>query len=146
MYFFRISAYSFIFITVYFQDNESGLRSIGETPDLHGVPEAFSQYDNFIIGSTDPSRYFAQLSCCNSSIAIRIQDVNKNEKICELGNPLGISKNNQIQLSSTTGIIVAIVAVIVCISVIIVAIGIFIRIRRKRSAELAEMRASPQAR
>ena len=138
MYFFRISTY-------YFQDNESGLRSIGETPDLHGVPEAFSQYDNFIIGSTDPSRYFAQLSCCNSSIAIRIQDVNKNEKICELGNPLG-SKNNQIQLSSTTGIIVAIVAVIVCIAVIVVAIGIFIRIRRKRSAELAEMRASPQAR
>ena len=59
---------------------------------------------------------------------------------------MGITQNNKIQLSSTTGIIVAIVAVIVCISVIVLFIGIFIRIRRKRTAELAEMRASPQAR
>jgi hypothetical protein len=127
------------------QDTDSGLRSLQEMPALEGelTNLAFFSYDNFVIGSRLPATFFVQASCCLPSIALRIDDVAGNEKVCTVGLTAG-DLNGNLQLG-TLGI-VTIVVVVVLVLVVIGAILVIFYIRRKRAVELEEMRATPQAR
>ena len=130
------------------EDVESGLHSIETVPEFHENKESYTQYDNFIIGTNDRVQFFVKTTCCAKTVQVRIQDLDQNEEICQLGNSKRAPKSlnpNELR-NASTGIIVAIVAIVICILVIIGGVFLYIRIRNRRAAELSEMRSVPQAR
>jgi len=102
-----------------------------------------------VIGSHLQAKFLAQVSCCITTIYVNVTDVFGNENICTVGLESarngGVAKQEEILLGSTTSTVV-IVVVALLILALFVAIGLVFYFKRKRNAELAEMRATPQER
>ena len=131
------------------EDAESGLHSIKTIPEFHeGKESSYTQYDNFIIGTNERVQFFVKTTCCEKTVQVRIQDLDQNEEICQLGDSKRAPKslNSNDFSKANIGTIVAIVAVVICVLVIIGGAFLYVRIRNRRAAELSEMRSVPQAR
>eukprot|EP00094_Tigriopus_californicus_P008614 TCALIF_08302-PA protein Name:"Protein of unknown function" AED:0.09 eAED:0.09 QI:0/0.66/0.25/0.75/1/1/4/91/409 len=131
------------------EDSQSGLKSIDERPLIVGVSQdAYFSHQNYILGTKLPVEYFFSASCCMETFALKLADVAGNQGQCYVGKlPNDPEANVDVQGASSTGIIIAIVvSAIILILVVIGAIAVIFVMKKKRKAELAEMRETPQAR
>lgn len=128
------------------QDYGSGLRFIAERPRVsYDDADRFFSHDNFIAGSDKPVFYLYAGDCC-SGISLNVMDVAGNEAACSAGPEVKGEELVQSASSSSTLTIVIVVAAVALVLVVLIAAFVVWMIKRKRQAELAEMRESPQAR
>lgn len=105
--------------------------------------DRYYSYTNFVIGSIGtPVELYSESSCCQPTLDVTVTDVAGNVRVCSSGSPSGRPEAVQ---SASLSIAIIVIAVVLVLVVIGALVAIFV-IRRRRKAELAEMRQSPQAR
>lgn len=96
-----------------------------------------------------PADFFFTANCCQDSVVLTVMDLAANQNSCSAGRERGQGSPNgpEAQSAELSGLTIGvIVAVVVLLVVVIAALAIIFMIRRKRNAELAEMRNMPQER
>ena len=114
-------------------------------------PSAGSTYwerDNFLVGSSGSSSslYWAG-SCCLTTAVLTVRDVAGRSVSCRAGAAGQQLEEERNQITNTAGLTVG-VAVVggVLVVVVVLAILAVLTVKRRRKAQLAEMRTLPQAR
>ena len=127
-----------------YQDTGSGLRSVSVSSRGQLPPDArpFWQHDNFLVGSSLRHGLYWSGSCCASAVSLTVLDVAGRAAACTAGP----AAEPEARVASA-GLTVAVsVVAAVLVAVIVVAVLVVVAIKRRRAAQLAEMRTLPQAR
>ena len=113
---------------------ESGIRSLSFTNQGN-----FWQQENFIVGSRLEHQMYWGADCCTSSVQVTVEDMQGEMVVCEAGMVLRSEENTMliVAIGITSGLLVF---------VIIAASVMIIFIKRRREAQLQEMRNLPQYR
>ncbi len=142
------------------QDAGSGLRAVEGRPEAgYNDRRRFFSHDNFIAGGQTPISVLYAGSCCGDDdegsvgVTVTVVDVAGNEVACSAGDTSSKSTSSASssgqasQAATTQTLTIVIAAVAAALALLAAAAGVALFVmRKKRQAQLAEMRETPQAR